>query len=128
MGGGGGGGAGGVVGGGGGGRGGAGGGWGGVGGWGGAGWCVGCVWGYQGAAGVENGLDGGAASSREAATGGVDPLLLLPAVTEPHPDHLLFHVQLVRDHGDLLRGRFLVLLEEDKKTRDSLLGRGVLRH
>lgn len=57
----------------------------------------------------EDCFDGGAAGA--AAAWRVDPLLLLPAVAEPHTDHLLLHVQLVGDHGDLLRGRFLVLLE-----------------
>ena len=33
---------------------------------------------------------------------GVDPLLLLPAVAEPHADHLLLHVELLGDQQDLL--------------------------
>lgn len=39
----------------------------------------------------------------------VDALLLLPAITEPHTDDFLLHVQLLRNDKDLLRGRFLVL-------------------
>ena len=74
---------------------------------------------HQRAAGGEDGFDGGA-SSTAAAARGVNPLLFLPAIAEPDPNHLLLHVELVSDHGDLFRGRFLVLLEEGKKARDSL--------
>lgn len=69
---------------------------------------------HQGCGGGEDCFNGGAGST--AAAGRVNPLLLLPAVAEPHTDHLLLHVQLVSDHGDLLRGRFLVLLEEDRNA------------
>lgn len=55
-----------------------------------------------------------------ATAGWVDPLLFLSAVTEPYSDHLFLHVELVRDHGDLLRGRFWVLLEKGKSTRNAL--------
>lgn len=75
---------------------------------------------YQGATGGKNGFDGGVASSTAAAARGVNPLLFLPAIAEPDPNHLLLHVELVSDHGDLFRGRFLVLLEEGKKARDAL--------
>ena len=74
---------------------------------------------YQRAAGVEDGFDGGVAH-RVAAAGGVNTLLLLTAVAEPDPDHLLLHVELVGDHGDLLRCRLLVLLEEEKEARDAM--------
>lgn len=67
---------------------------------------------HQGCGGGEDCFNGGAGST--AAAGRVDPLLLLPAVAEPYTDHLLLHVQLVSDHGDLLRGRFLVLLKDDR--------------
>lgn len=33
----------------------------------------------------------------------VDPLLLLPSVTEPNPHHLLLHGELLRDQSYLLR-------------------------
>ena len=36
------------------------------------------------------------------AAGGVDAFLLLPAVAEPDPDHLLLHGELLGDHQDLL--------------------------
>lgn len=75
---------------------------------------------YQRATGGKDGFDGGASSSAAATAGGVDPLLFLPSIAEPHPDHLLLHVELVSDHGNLFRGRFLVLLEEGKNARDSL--------
>lgn len=70
---------------------------------------------YQGSGGGEDCFDGGGAGA--AAAGGVDPLLLLSPVAEPHADHLLLHVELIGYHGNLLRGRFLVLLEEDKTHR-----------
>lgn len=66
----------------------------------------------------EDRFDGGAGGT--ATAGWVDPLLFLPAVTEPYSDHLFFHIKLVRDHGDLLRGRFLVLLESGKCTETHL--------
>lgn len=69
---------------------------------------------YHGGSWGEDCFDGGAADN--ATAGWVDPLLFLPAIAEPHADHLLLHVQLVRDHGNLLRGRFLVLLEMGKET------------
>lgn len=75
---------------------------------------------YQGATGSKDGFDGGAASSTAATARGVYPFLFLSTIAEPDPDHLLFHVELVSDHGDLFRGRFLVLLEEGKEARDSL--------
>lgn len=75
---------------------------------------------YQRTTGGEDGFDGGASSSAAATARGIDPLLLLPPIAEPHPDHLLLHVELVGDHGNLFRGRFLVLLEEGKKARDAL--------
>ena len=74
---------------------------------------------YQRAAGVEDGFDGGVAY-RVAAAGGVNALLLLTAVAEPDPDHLLLHVELVGDHGDLLGCRLLVLLKQDKDARDAM--------
>lgn len=74
---------------------------------------------YQRATGGKDGFDGGAAS-KVAAAGGVNPLLFLPAIAEPDPNHLLLHVELVSDHGDLFRGRFLVLLEGGKKAREAL--------
>lgn len=79
-----------------------------------------CVCPYQRATGGKDGFDGGAAASTAATAGGVNPLLFLPAIAEPDPNHLLLHVELVSDHGDLFRGRFLVLLEEGKEARDSL--------
>lgn len=75
---------------------------------------------YQRAAGCKDGFEGGVASYTVATAGGVDPLLLLTAIAEPDPDHLLLHVELVSDHGDLFRGRFLVLLEEGKDAGVSL--------
>lgn len=73
---------------------------------------------YQRCGGREDCFD---RSADGAATAGwVDPLLFLSAVTEPYSDHLFLHVELVRDHGDLLRGRFLVLLEKGKCTRNAL--------
>lgn len=69
---------------------------------------------HQGCGGREDCFNWGAGNT--ATAGRVDPLLLLPAIAEPHTDHLLLHVQLVSDHGDLLRGRFLVLLEEDRNA------------
>lgn len=68
-------------------------------------------------------FDRGAADA--ATAGRVDPLLFLPAVTEPYSDHLFLHVELVRDHGDLLRGRFLVLLEKGKCTRNALTAKTI---
>lgn len=76
--------------------------------------------GYQRAAGGKDGLDGCAASSIIDAAGRVNPLLFLSTIAEPDPDHLLLHVELVSDNADLVRGRFLVLLEEGKEARDSL--------
>lgn len=75
---------------------------------------------HQRATGCKDGFDRGCASSTVAIAGGVDPLFLLPAIAEPDPNHLLLHVELVSDHGDLFRGRFLVLLEEGKGARDAL--------
>lgn len=73
---------------------------------------------YQRCGGREDCFD---RSADGAATAGwVDPLLFLSAVTEPYSDHLFLHVELVRNHGDLLRGRFLVLLEKGKCTRNAL--------
>lgn len=43
-----------------------------------------------------------AGQGRRAAAGRVDAFLLLPAVTEPNPNHLLLHVQLLRHQQDLL--------------------------
>lgn len=79
-----------------------------------------CVHPYQRATGGEDSFDRRAASSTAATTGGIDPLFFLPAIAEPDPNHLLLHVELVSDHCDLFRGRFLVLLEEGKKARDAL--------
>lgn len=79
-----------------------------------------CARPYQRATGGKDGFDGGAASSTAATAGGVNPLLFLPAIAEPNPNHLLFHVELISDHGDLFRGRFLVLLEEGKEARVAL--------
>lgn len=79
-----------------------------------------CVHPYQGATGGEDSFDRSATSSTAATAGGIDPLLFLPAIAEPDPNHLLLHVELVSDHCDLFRGRFLVLLEEGKKARDAL--------
>lgn len=81
--------------------------------------CV-CAHAYQRATWGKNGFDGGVASSTAATARRVNPLLFLPAIAEPDPNHLLLHVELVSDHGDLFRGRFLVLLEEGKKARDAL--------
>lgn len=56
--------------------------------------------------------DGGGGLARQrrgGAAGGVDALLLLPAVAEPDADHLLLHVELLGHEQDLLRGRLLVL-------------------
>jgi len=39
---------------------------------------------------------------------GVDALLLLPAVAEPHAHHLLLHAQAIGQLGDLLGSGFLV--------------------
>lgn len=75
---------------------------------------------YQRAAGGEDRFDRGVASSTVATTGRINPLLFLSSIAEPDPNHLLLHVELVSDHGDLFRGRFLVLLEEGKEARDSL--------
>lgn len=75
---------------------------------------------YQRTTGGEDGFDRGASSSAAAAARRIDPLLFLPPIAEPHTDHLLLHVELVSDNGNLFRGRFLVLLEEGKKARDSL--------
>lgn len=79
---------------------------------------------YQGATGGEDSFDRSAASSTAATTGGIDPLFFLPAIAEPDSNHLLLHVELVSDHCDLFRGRFLVLLEEGKKARDALWALG----
>lgn len=76
---------------------------------------------YQSCGGREDCFD---RSADGAATAGwVDPLLFLSAVTEPYSDNLFLHVELVRDHGDLLRGRFLVLLEKGKGTRNALMAK-----
>lgn len=77
-----------------------------------------CVLVYQRATGGKYGFDGGAAAV--ATAGGVDPFFFLSAIAEPDPNHLFLHVKLVSNHGDLLRGRFLVLLEEGKEAKDSL--------
>lgn len=79
-----------------------------------------CAHPYQGATGGEDSFDRSAASSTAATTGGIDPLFFLPAIAEPDPNHLLLHVELVSDHCDLFRGRFLVLLEEGKRARYAL--------
>lgn len=73
---------------------------------------------YQRSGWREDRFDRGADNA--ATAGRVDPFLFLPAVTEPYSDHLFLHIELVRDHGDLLRGRFLVLLENGKCTRNAL--------
>lgn len=39
------------------------------------------------------------------------PLLLLSPIAEPHPYHLLFQLQTVRQRGDLLGGRLGLLVE-----------------
>lgn len=70
---------------------------------------------YQGATRGEDSFDRSATSSTAATARGIDPLLFLPAIAEPDPNHLFFHIELVSDHCDLFRGRFLVLLEEGKK-------------
>ena len=49
------------------------------------------------------------------------PLLLLPSVTEPHPDHFFLQLKVVRERGDLLRGRFRLFVEV-------LLERALHRH
>lgn len=41
----------------------------------------------------------------------VDPLLLLAAVAEPDPHHLLLHVERLGQYGDLLGGGLRVLQE-----------------
>lgn len=46
---------------------------------------------------------------RQAGHWAVDPLLLLTPITEPNPDHLLFHGELLGDECDLLRVGFRVL-------------------
>lgn len=79
-----------------------------------------CVKYYQRATGGKDAFDGGVASDAIATTGRVNPLLFLAAVAEPDPNYFLLHVELVSDHGNLFRGRFLVLLEEGKEARDSL--------
>lgn len=56
-----------------------------------------------------DGRGGLARQGRGGAAGGVDALLLLPAVAEPDADHLLLHVELLGHEQDLLRGRLLVL-------------------
>lgn len=73
---------------------------------------------YQRCGGRKDCFDRGAGDA--ATAGRVDPLLFLSAVTEPYSDHLFLHIELVCDHGDLLRGRFLVLLEKGKCTRNAL--------
>lgn len=75
---------------------------------------------YQRATGGKDAFYGGVASSTVATAGWIDPLLFLSAIAEPDPNHLLLHVELVSDHRDLFRGRFLVLLEKGKEARDSL--------
>lgn len=45
---------------------------------------------------------GGLAGQGRGGTVGVDTLLFLAAVAEPHADHLLLHAELVRDTQDLL--------------------------
>lgn len=78
------------------------------------------IYNYQRTIWGEDGFDRGGSSSAATAARGIDPFLFLPAIAEPHPDHFLLHVELVSDNGNLVRGRFLVLLEEGKKARDSL--------
>ena len=41
----------------------------------------------------------------------VQSLLLLPAVAEPNPNHLLLHVERVRHEADLLAGRLWILVK-----------------
>lgn len=45
---------------------------------------------------------GGLTRQGRGGTGGVDALLLLTAVAEPDPDHLLLHVELLCYQQDLL--------------------------
>lgn len=44
----------------------------------------------------------GLAGKGRGGAAGIDALLLLPAVAEPDPDHLLLHVELLGDQHDLL--------------------------
>lgn len=48
--------------------------------------------------------------------------LLLPLIAEPNPDHVLLQVQLLRDSGDLLRGR--PRLHGKVRLQGALLRRG----